>query len=241
MFADVVMPRDTFIGKNPRTRCRRGAGRGIPGGGRSLAGVPRLPPRLHAMVARLSQNHAQAELKVTHQRSGTPIIGQGPTPCRPRSGPYADQPPAAWPNRRRFRWSAATRGVYYQQTRNLLMSYSPKKPGFFQRHEKRRLSRAFACQAPLARPLQERVAFTPKLPVHLTGFPLPDAVQELGAATEEDLNALARPASAFGRVHTGVQRERDAGAPEIIGPFCRPGAELHAREHVLPRPRPRHA
>lgn len=52
-------------------------------------------------------------------------------PCRPRSGPYADQPPAAWPNRGRFRWSAAMRGVYHQHTKNLLVSYSPKKLGFF--------------------------------------------------------------------------------------------------------------
>ncbi|MFF7442711.1 hypothetical protein [Streptomyces sp. NPDC008122] len=64
---------------------------------------------------------------------GTPprTIGQGPTLGLPRSGPYADQPPAAWPNRGRFRWSAAARSVHHQHTKNLPVSYSPKKLGFF--------------------------------------------------------------------------------------------------------------
>ncbi|ALO12529.1 proteasome component [Streptomyces venezuelae] len=48
----------------------------------------------------------------------------------------ADQPPAACPNRGRFRWSTAARGVYHHQTKNLLVSYSPKKLGFFQRHKR---------------------------------------------------------------------------------------------------------
>ncbi|WP_369148653.1 hypothetical protein [Streptomyces sp. R44] len=43
----------------------------------------------------------------------------------------ADQPPAAWSNRGRFRRPAVTRRVYPQQTKNPLVSYSPKKLGFF--------------------------------------------------------------------------------------------------------------
>ncbi|MBB4987137.1 hypothetical protein GGE06_008109 [Streptomyces sp. SFB5A] len=58
-------------------------------------------------------------------------IGQGSAPCRPRSGPYADQPPTACPHRGRSCWSAATRGVYHQHSKNLLVSYSPKELGFF--------------------------------------------------------------------------------------------------------------
>ncbi|WP_314614919.1 hypothetical protein [Streptomyces stackebrandtii] len=44
-------------------------------------------------------------------------------------------------------------------------------------------------------------------------------VQELGVVLEEHLDALACPARAFGRIHTGVQPERDTGVPEAIGPL----------------------
>ncbi|PWK69461.1 hypothetical protein BCL76_106177 [Streptomyces sp. CG 926] len=33
--------------------------------------------------------------------------------------------------------------LYHRQTKNLLVSYSPKRLGFFQAHEKRRLAGAF--------------------------------------------------------------------------------------------------
>ena len=65
------------------------------------------------------------------------------------------------------------RGMYHQQTKNILQSYSPKKPGFFQGHEERRLTWGFARQALLSRSPQERVAFMLKLLFHPAGVPFP--------------------------------------------------------------------
>ncbi|WP_329225710.1 hypothetical protein [Streptomyces canus] len=49
----------------------------------------------------------------------------------PRSGPGADQLGPAVDGSTFCRRSEATVGVYHQQTKNLLVSYSPKKLGFF--------------------------------------------------------------------------------------------------------------
>ncbi|MEJ8652590.1 hypothetical protein WKI65_32070 [Streptomyces sp. MS1.AVA.3] len=42
-----------------------------------------------------------------------------------------DQALGTWSGLRHLCWSAAVRGVYYQQTKNLLVSYSAKKLSFF--------------------------------------------------------------------------------------------------------------
>ncbi|MPY54260.1 hypothetical protein FPZ41_39195 [Streptomyces sp. K1PN6] len=49
----------------------------------------------------------------------------------PRSGPGADQLGSATDDSTLCRRSEATVSVYHQQTKNLLVSYSPKKLGFF--------------------------------------------------------------------------------------------------------------
>ncbi|WP_328921626.1 hypothetical protein [Streptomyces griseoaurantiacus] len=49
----------------------------------------------------------------------------------PRSGPIPDQPPPRGRTNPRFPWSAWVQLLYYQQTKNLLVSYAPKKLGFF--------------------------------------------------------------------------------------------------------------
>lgn len=49
----------------------------------------------------------------------------------PRSGPGADQVGSAANDSTLCRSSEATVSVYHQQTKNLLVSYSPKKLGFF--------------------------------------------------------------------------------------------------------------
>lgn len=49
------------------------------------------------------------------------------------------------------------------------------------------------------------------------------------------------PRAHFGRVHTGVQPERDPGVPEIVGPLGQPRGEFRAGQDVLPCPRPRRA
>lgn len=51
------------------------------------------------------------------------------------------------------------RGVHYQQSKNLLVAYSPKKLGFFQEYERRRLSWASARQAPSALRTRVRAPF----------------------------------------------------------------------------------
>ncbi|GLW04029.1 hypothetical protein Slala05_76590 [Streptomyces lavendulae subsp. lavendulae] len=49
----------------------------------------------------------------------------------PRSGPFPDQPlPESLANYL-FAWSARAHLLYHQETRNMLVSYSPKKLGFF--------------------------------------------------------------------------------------------------------------
>lgn len=70
----------------------------------------------------------------------------------PRSGPGADQVGSAADDSTLCHRSEATVSVYHRQTKNLLVSYSPKKPGFFQRHEGRRLTWPDARQAPSPRP-----------------------------------------------------------------------------------------
>ncbi|XIE81329.1 hypothetical protein AB6O49_32625 [Streptomyces sp. SBR177] len=52
-------------------------------------------------------------------------------PPGPRSGSFPDQPPPESPACRDFRRSAWVRLLYHQHTKNLLVSYSPKKLGFF--------------------------------------------------------------------------------------------------------------
>ncbi|MET7347063.1 hypothetical protein [Streptomyces mirabilis] len=49
----------------------------------------------------------------------------------PRSGPGTDQLGSAADDSTPFRRSETTVSVYHQQTKNLLVSYSPKKLGFF--------------------------------------------------------------------------------------------------------------
>lgn len=65
----------------------------------------------------------------------------------PRSGPYPDRPSASCRDRSYFRWSNYIWAVYHQQTKNLLVSYSPKKLGLLDT-EKGRLTRQDARQAP---------------------------------------------------------------------------------------------
>ncbi|MFE3209193.1 hypothetical protein ACFXI8_13720 [Streptomyces niveus] len=50
---------------------------------------------------------------------------------RPRSGLFPDQPPTKGGTYYRFTRSAWVQLLYHQQTKNLLVSYSPKKLGFF--------------------------------------------------------------------------------------------------------------
>ncbi|MFD4610487.1 hypothetical protein ACFWOT_20875 [Streptomyces sp. NPDC058440] len=45
---------------------------------------------------------------------------------------------------------------------------------------------------------------------------LSEAVKELGIVAKENLDALAGAAGALGRVHSGVEPERDPGVPEIV-------------------------
>ncbi|MDX5565254.1 hypothetical protein PYK79_20795 [Streptomyces sp. ID05-04B] len=52
-------------------------------------------------------------------------------PPGPRSGPFPDQPSLESHACHHFTWSARVRLLYHQQTKSLLVSYSPKKPGFF--------------------------------------------------------------------------------------------------------------
>lgn len=54
--------------------------------------------------------------------------GQAPSP---RSGPYTAQPHFTTYAFTHFRRSEAVKTMYHQQTKNLLVSYSPKKLGFF--------------------------------------------------------------------------------------------------------------
>ena len=49
----------------------------------------------------------------------------------PRSGPFPDQVSPEGHQERCFRLSTAVRNVYHQQTKNLLVSYSAQKLGFF--------------------------------------------------------------------------------------------------------------
>ncbi|MEU4068314.1 hypothetical protein AB0F25_38975 [Streptomyces wedmorensis] len=48
-----------------------------------------------------------------------------------RSGPFPDQPPPRSLTDRCLPWSRQVQPLYHQQTKNLLVSYSPKKLGFF--------------------------------------------------------------------------------------------------------------
>ncbi len=52
-------------------------------------------------------------------------------PPGPRSGPIPDQPAPRSCSDFRFAWSEWVRLLYHQQTKNMLVSYSPKKLGFF--------------------------------------------------------------------------------------------------------------
>lgn len=67
---------------------------------------------------------------------------------RRESRPFTDQRPAGRSHLRHFDRSALVWRLYHQQTKNLLVSYSPKKLGFFQGHKRRRLNWAYARQAP---------------------------------------------------------------------------------------------
>ncbi|MEU8600067.1 hypothetical protein [Streptomyces parvulus] len=50
---------------------------------------------------------------------------------RARSGPCPDQLPTEDCANYRFAWSMQVQLLYHKQTKNLLVSYSPKKLGFF--------------------------------------------------------------------------------------------------------------
>lgn len=69
------------------------------------------------------------------EQAGRSLPGLGcirPEPSvAPRSGPFPGQVSPQDHQGSRFRWSTAVRIVYHQQTKNLLVSYSPKKLGFF--------------------------------------------------------------------------------------------------------------
>lgn len=119
--------------------------------------------------------------------------GQRTAPCRPRSGPYADQPPTACPHRGRSCWSAATGGVYHQHSKNLLVSYSPKRIGFFQRQGMGRLARRNTRQAPLSACDWIASRNAPSLPMQPTGIPAltscsgPFPGQNAGQASSTDV------------------------------------------------------
>lgn len=48
---------------------------------------------------------------------------------------------------------------------------------------------------------------------------LSKAVKELGVVAKENLDALAGAPGTLGRVHSGVEPERDPGVPEIVRPL----------------------
>ncbi|MEU0355264.1 hypothetical protein [Streptomyces cyaneofuscatus] len=75
--------------------------------------------------------------------------------------------------------------MYHQKTKNLLVSYSAQKLGFFQ-------------EQPTANEAVDLLLHN---------------VKERGVVTEKNLDAPARAASTIGRVHTGVQPEGNAGVP----------------------------
>ncbi|WP_405981999.1 hypothetical protein [Streptomyces sp. NBC_00158] len=50
----------------------------------------------------------------------------------------------------RFAWSALFQLLYHQQTKNLLVSYSPKKLGFFQRGHRGRPARNLSTRRPVS-------------------------------------------------------------------------------------------
>ncbi|MEU6461321.1 hypothetical protein [Streptomyces sp. NPDC046976] len=65
---------------------------------------------------------------------------------------------------------------------------------------------------------------------------LSKVVKELGVVAKENLDALAGAAAALGRVHSGVEPERDPGVPEIVRPLGRTRSPLTwARSNVLVR------
>lgn len=66
----------------------------------------------------------------------TPRQLQRQGPPGPRSGPIPDQLPPSGRASFHFPWSAWVQLLYQQQTKNLLVSYSPKKLGFFWAHER---------------------------------------------------------------------------------------------------------
>ncbi|MFF2786264.1 hypothetical protein ACFVT6_05790 [Streptomyces sp. NPDC058049] len=59
------------------------------------------------------------------------VLRPGWVPAGPRSGPFPDQPPPRTRVNRPIRWSAWVQLLYHQETKNMLVSYSPKKLGFF--------------------------------------------------------------------------------------------------------------
>ncbi len=74
---------------------------------------------------------ARTPLEGSAQRCvGAATLRRGCGPLR-RSGPYPGQVSTKDHQDNRFRWSSQVRAVYHQHTKNLLVSYSPKKLGFF--------------------------------------------------------------------------------------------------------------
>lgn len=67
------------------------------------------------------------------------------------------------------------------------------------------------------------------------------AVEGLGVVAEENLDALVGAADASGRVHSGVEPERDPGMPETVRPLGQARSTLSTSQGVLPGPRPRDA
>ena len=67
---------------------------------------------------------------------------------------------------------------------------------------------------------------------------LSKAVKELGVVAKENLDALAGAAGALGRVHSGVEPERDPGVTEIVRPLGQARSALSTGQGVFPGPRP---
>ncbi|MFW3470444.1 DUF6207 family protein [Streptomyces microflavus] len=126
--ADAVLPANARVLHSPGNALGAGGGPPTPTWGCSAAREA-VVPALAVVPADTAPSRSRSD-PPARRRHG-PTVRGACTPCRSKSGPYADQPPTAWPHGGRFRWSGAMGGVYHQQTKNLLVSYSPKKLGFF--------------------------------------------------------------------------------------------------------------
>jgi hypothetical protein len=119
-----------------------------------------------------------------------PVRGSASVKIRAISGPAV--PPK--PRQALFALVSDALPLYRQQTKNLLVSYSPKRLGFFWTSEKRRLTWTSSCQAPLVRP--DHDVHRPQGADLAVGSMV--AATRRGAASEDGTSGVAGPSGQRG-------------------------------------------